>query len=45
MTKIMQMEFNSLNYTTFGVLAIPQLPIHSRDPNSLFTDGEPQLNR
>ncbi|KAF8362639.1 hypothetical protein PRIPAC_89562 [Pristionchus pacificus] len=40
-----QMEFNSLNYTTFGVLAIPQLPIHSRDPNSLFTDGEPQLNR
>ncbi|GMT15245.1 hypothetical protein PFISCL1PPCAC_6542, partial [Pristionchus fissidentatus] len=40
-----QSEFNSLNYTTFGVLAIPQLIIHSRDPNSLFTEGEPQLNR
>ncbi|GMR37601.1 hypothetical protein PMAYCL1PPCAC_07796, partial [Pristionchus mayeri] len=40
-----QMEFNSFNYTTFGVLAIPQLPIHSRDPLALFTEGEPQLNR
>ncbi|PAV60381.1 hypothetical protein WR25_23567 [Diploscapter pachys] len=38
-------EFNHLNYTTFGVLAIPQLTIHSREPTSLLVPGKPVLNR
>ncbi|EPB79094.1 GDSL-like protein [Ancylostoma ceylanicum] len=40
-----QNEFNSLNHTTFGVLAIPRLPIHSREPESLLVPGRPVLNR
>ncbi|RCN28975.1 hypothetical protein ANCCAN_25274 [Ancylostoma caninum] len=40
-----QNEFNSLNHTTFGVLAIPRLPIHSREPESLLVPGKPVLNR
>ncbi|CAI4229687.1 unnamed protein product [Auanema sp. JU1783] len=40
-----QDEFNSLNYSTFGVLAIPHLTIHSRDPHSLFVEDKPLLNR
>ncbi|KAK6045246.1 hypothetical protein COOONC_17249 [Cooperia oncophora] len=40
-----QNEFNSLNHTTFGVLAIPRLPIHSRNPESLLVPGKTVLNR
>ncbi|WKX96088.1 hypothetical protein Q1695_012502 [Nippostrongylus brasiliensis] len=40
-----QNEFNSLNHSTFGVLAIPRLPIHSREPQSLLVPGKPELNR
>ncbi|VDO23915.1 unnamed protein product [Haemonchus placei] len=40
-----QDEFNSLNHTTFGVLAIPLLSIHSRDPESLLVPGKTLLNR
>ncbi|KIH68654.1 hypothetical protein ANCDUO_01008 [Ancylostoma duodenale] len=40
-----QNEFNSLNHTTFGVLAVPRLPIHSREPESLLVPGKPVLNR
>ncbi|KAK6030085.1 hypothetical protein OSTOST_03790, partial [Ostertagia ostertagi] len=40
-----QNEFNSLHHKTFGVLAIPRLPIHSRDPESLLVPGKTLLNR
>lgn len=42
---LLQDEFNSLHYRTFGVLALPQLTIHSRDPESLFVPNLPLLNR
>ncbi|CAB3409131.1 unnamed protein product [Caenorhabditis bovis] len=38
-------EFNRMNQTTFGVLAIPSLAIHSRKPQSLLVPGKPLLNR
>ncbi|CAI5455046.1 unnamed protein product [Caenorhabditis angaria] len=38
-------EFNGMNYTTFGVLAIPSLAIHSRNPQSLLVPKKPLLNR
>lgn len=37
-------EFNSDN-GTFGVLSIPSLAIHSRNPQSLLVPGQPLLNR
>ncbi|VDO91736.1 unnamed protein product [Heligmosomoides polygyrus] len=40
-----QNEFNSLNHTTFGVLAIPLLALHSRDPESLLVHEKTLLNR
>ncbi|CAD6188950.1 unnamed protein product [Caenorhabditis auriculariae] len=40
-----EQEFNSLNYTTFGVLTIPALTIHSREPETLFIENGPLLNR
>ncbi|KAK5979273.1 Phospholipase B1 membrane-associated, partial [Trichostrongylus colubriformis] len=40
-----QNEFNSLKHATFGVLAIPRLPIHSREPESLLVPGKTLLNR
>ncbi|KJH49336.1 hypothetical protein DICVIV_04539 [Dictyocaulus viviparus] len=39
-----QDEFNSLNHSTFGVLAIPLLPIHSREPETLLVPGKNLLN-
>ncbi|KHJ98747.1 hypothetical protein OESDEN_01275, partial [Oesophagostomum dentatum] len=40
----LQNEFNNLNHTTFGVLAIARLPIHSREPETLLVPGKPLLN-
>ncbi|VDM56828.1 unnamed protein product [Angiostrongylus costaricensis] len=40
-----QNEFNSLNHSTFGVLAIPLLSIDSRVPESLLVPGKSLLNR
>ncbi|CAJ0945708.1 unnamed protein product, partial [Mesorhabditis belari] len=40
-----QDEINNLKYPTFGVLAMTQLNIHSRDPKSLIVEGLPLLNR
>ncbi|CAP28020.1 LOW QUALITY PROTEIN: Protein CBG08129 [Caenorhabditis briggsae] len=37
-------EFNTDN-GTFGVLSIPSLAIHSRNPQSLLVPGKPLLNR
>lgn len=39
-----QNEFSS-SASTFGVLALPQLTIHSREPDTLFIENEPLLNR
>ncbi|CAJ0586579.1 unnamed protein product, partial [Mesorhabditis spiculigera] len=38
-------EINNLHYPTFGVYAMTQLDIHSRDPQSLIVPGHPLLNR
>lgn len=40
----LETEFNTDN-GTFGVLSIPSLAIHSRNPQSLLVPGKPLLNR
>uniref|UniRef100_A0A1I7U7J0 Lipase_GDSL domain-containing protein n=1 Tax=Caenorhabditis tropicalis TaxID=1561998 RepID=A0A1I7U7J0_9PELO len=40
----LETEFN-VNNGTFGVLSIPSLAIHSRNPQSLLVPGKPLLNR
>ncbi|CAD5211845.1 unnamed protein product [Bursaphelenchus okinawaensis] len=41
----LEMEFTARNYSTFTLLALPQLKIDSRKPEQLFVPGKPLLNR